>query len=354
MKLYSDRSLCDTDSRHVVLLYPFWGKNAEHPGLPNSSRYDDYMAIGDTLFSMTSLSECDVAVFPVPWEDMLTNPVFQTLAASFAEEAAKASKKTCVFFWHDLTETVSLQNCMVIRTSVNKSRQQANEQVMPAWSEDFLQCYLGNHLVLRQKGVKPTVGFCGATDPLHPAASLQLRNTCKRLANAFGCGEHDLSRSLRSQALNYLYESPEISANFILRDRFLGRTDGSSSSELEADRLKRVRREYVDNMVESDYVLCMRGAGNFSYRLYETLSCGRIPIFVNTDCSLPFENWINYKDYFVWVEEGDLTRISDIVAAHYSHLTQKNFLELQHECRRLWETYLSPTGYFSHFYTYFS
>ncbi len=60
-----------------------------------------------------------------------------------------------------------------------------------------------------------------------------------------------------------------------------------------------VRQEYVHSMMESDYILCARGAGNFSRRLYEALSCGRIPVFVDTDCVLPYQSEINWKEYFV-------------------------------------------------------
>ena len=114
-----------------------------------------------------------------------------------------------------------------------------------------------------------------------------------------------------------------------------------------------MRREYVQNMVDSDYVLCARGGGNFSYRLYETLSCGRIPVFVDTDCVLPLESAIDWKGTCVWVDESDLNEIGSRVAAFHAALTPAEFADRQRACRRLWETHLSPQGFFAHFHEHF-
>ena len=82
--------------------------------------------------------------------------------------------------------------------------------------------------------------------------------------------------------------------------------------------------------------------GNFSHRLYETFICGRIPIFVNTDCVLPFDGLthspgIDWKRYMVWCEESEVHAIGDIVADFHARLTPEAFLELQRDGRRLWE-----------------
>ena len=58
---------------------------------------------------------------------------------------------------------------------------------------------------------------------------------------------------------------------------------------------KKLRKEYYQNIDNTDYTLCIRGTGNFSVQFYQTLALGRIPIFINTDCILPFEKEINWK-----------------------------------------------------------
>ena len=46
---------------------------------------------------------------------------------------------------------------------------------------------------------------------------------------------------------------------------------------------KVARQEYFENMENNIFTFCYRGAGNFSYRFYETFMMGRIPILINTD-----------------------------------------------------------------------
>ncbi len=95
-------------------------------------------------------------------------------------------------------------------------------------------------------------------------------------------------------------------------------------------------------MLESDYIVCVRGSGNYSIRLYETLCCGRIPVFVNTDCVLPYEFKLKWKDYCVWIEESEISSISEKIIEFHDQLSSKDFVDLQYECRRIWKQWLSP------------
>jgi hypothetical protein len=106
-------------------------------------------------------------------------------------------------------------------------------------------------------------------------------------------------------------------------------------------------------MLESDYVLCARGNGNFSYRLYETLCMGRIPVFIDTDCVLPLDFDIDWRDYCVWVDEAEIEQIGDQVLEFHESLDESEFEERQRACRRLWETHISPQGFFANFHLHF-
>jgi hypothetical protein len=106
------------------------------------------------------------------------------------------------------------------------------------------------------------------------------------------------------------------------------------------------RAEYVENLVASDYVLCTRGNGNYSYRLYETLSVGRIPVFVDTDSVLPFGDRVDWRSLCVWIDEHELAAIGRRVAEHYAAHSDDDFVALQRECRRVWEEWIEPSGFF--------
>ena len=94
--------------------------------------------------------------------------------------------------------------------------------------------------------------------------------------------------------------------------------------------------EYYNNIRESDYVLCLRGGGNYSRRLYETLLMGRIPIFINTDCILPLIDQIDWKKHVVWIEWKERDRIVEIVSQFHNNLSDDAFQDLQLSNRKLW------------------
>ena len=70
--------------------------------------------------------------------------------------------------------------------------------------------------------------------------------------------------------------------------------------------------------VDSDYCLSLRGKGNYSFRLYEIFAMGRIPLFIDTDCVLPFEDEIDWKRHCCWVDQSDLGRADEIVAQFHA------------------------------------
>jgi hypothetical protein len=90
--------------------------------------------------------------------------------------------------------------------------------------------------------------------------------------------------------------------------------------------------------------LCVRGGGNFSLRLYETLLMGRIPIFINTDCLLPPDDSINWKQHVVWVEWEDRRKVPEVVSSIHAGISEDTFVGMQRANRELWKTKLSVAG----------
>lgn len=69
---------------------------------------------------------------------------------------------------------------------------------------------------------------------------------------------------------------------------------------------------------------------------------------------LPFEEFINWHRYVVWVEHAEVDRIGEIVCDFHSSLSPGDFEELQYECRKIWMQRLSVKGYYTHFRQYLS
>ena len=350
MRIFSDPDYVYPGVGHVAMLYPFWGVDSENPQHPAAGRYDEYAQLGDRYFELVPLEEADVAVLPMPWEQVLASDEAMLRAKEFIALARSAHKDTIVFYWSDSAEPVPFSNTIVFRTSLYRSRRSSNEFAMPAWSEDFVTKYLGGELRLRPKSALPVVGFCGYSAPMQSHLRWGLESALGKVNRILQSPQSIRTSEipgpiLRSKAIRLLSRSRLIQSNFSLRKKFLAGALLSDGS-LNFDRYQAARREYVQNMVESDYILCIRGGGNFSYRLYETMSTGRIPILVNTDCVLPYDWDIDWKDYTVWIDVTDIDHLAERVFEHHSNLSRKQFVDLQLRCRQLWEERLSPLGFF--------
>ena len=93
--------------------------------------------------------------------------------------------------------------------------------------------------------------------------------------------------------------------NFITRD-FWGRSVKKANVHSTRDEL---RAEFVDNIVQNIYTMCVRGAGNFSLRFFEVLSAGRIPLIIDTDLPLPMTDVIDYKKFCVFIDQSKISNI---------------------------------------------
>ena len=130
-----------------------------------------------------------------------------------------------------------------------------------------------------------------------------------------------------------------ILTNYLLRAQYHG--GDTNDKDLQA----RLKTEFVNNILNSDYTLCMRGGGNFSVRFYETLCLGRIPIFIDTDSVLPFQDEIDYKSIFPWIDVKDLPHAAEIVQDFHAKLSNDDFIDLQKTCRKLWLDHMTPDGF---------
>jgi len=357
LHIHSDQNYLPNTLPHIAFLYAFWGRNSEDISNPNSCRYDQYAETGSLLFKISQIEDADLALLPFNWSHIAAHPGALEIAKQLSQKAAQQNILLAVFYLDDATTPVELDNTLVFRTSVNRSTRQQNEVVIPAWSEDFVEHYCQGQVQLRTKSTQPIVGYCGYTSLVKPRNALAHRLRLQlgaipgaaSLAAKAGINlvKHRLpwlyGSRIRSQALFILAKSQDVQCNFLIRD-LLHHTEKLTLSQ---------REQFVENMLNSDYILCTRGGGNFSYRLYETLSCGRIPVLINTDCELPFEGWIDWKQYCVWVEEEDLPHIGTRIREFHDRLTAQQFQDLQMKCRNLWLEWLSPQGFFTNFHRYF-
>ena len=143
--------------------------------------------------------------------------------------------------------------------------------------------------------------------------------------------------SLRGRILESFKKNIKLEANIISRKR---RDNRHISKE-------KYKFEYWNNMLDSPFILCMRGNGNFSVRFYETLALGRIPVLIDTDCVLPLSNEIDWYKHCIIVSNGNSDRIAESVHHILNEISNNEIKNMQIENRKLWIDKLSYSGFFS-------
>lgn len=347
LRIYSDKSYILGDNPHTFILYPFWG--GAYPQKPdtfnNPTVFSGYESIGQEFFELTRLDEADILVAPVAWQNYIENRELTRELAKYATP----QKPIVIFFWHFEHETVDVPNSIVFRTSFYKSTKQPNEYAMPLWREDYIKTHQNGQLTIRQKSDVPVVGFCGQA-LLPMMENMQKGKDLLRYLK-YGIKKTNQNRKkrawhvFRGKILAILKKSRLIQPNFIVRSQFFG--------EVSKQKQDLYQQEFIDNSIQSDYVISLRGTANGSFRLYETLSFGRIPVFINTDCMLPYESEIDWKSLCVWVEADEINQIDQKIIEFHNRLSAEEFINLQKKCRQVWEDYLSPEGFFRHFHLHF-
>lgn len=331
---------------YIPLLYPFVNQEQrEFAELDWMSKvFDEYCISAKSLFQLTTIEESDFSLLPFDWRYTWENPKLVEVAKDLERKSKDYNKKMIVFFNWDPTEKILSDTTIVFRTSLLYSCKKRTEFSCPTFDQDILHDYWGGKIIVRKKRLKPTIGFCGYVAPI----SLVLKKYIKELVlNKTYITGH----LLRTEILLHLKLCRAIKTNFITRSKFWA---GKATPEgFDVAGMKSARLDFVNNMANSDYILCVKGSGNFSMRFFETLCSGRIPVFVNTDCGLPYDFVIDWKKYCVWVEESEIKDISTKILEFHERISENEFIELQYECRKIWEKWLSPNGFYNNFHLHF-
>lgn len=86
-------------------------------------------------------------------------------------------------------------------------------------------------------------------------------------------------------------------------------------------------KTFKDNLLWSTYVLCPRGIENYSFRVYEALRFGRIPVIVDTDMVLPDREML--EQLGIIIAYDDVATIMDVIADDHARHDAAAFAERQ-------------------------
>lgn len=280
------------DNYNSLTIEPF---NYNFKGI---SRYDGVIEMCKNRFIyVDNIKDCDIIVFPYKIKSLNDNN-FKILF----NLSQTLKKHLYLFFNDDYDKQLMPYNeyIKIYRTSFNKSTRLSNEFCLPAFSPDYFNDkYLQNP--------KLSIGYCGHI--IHG----------------------------RDKYLN-LFLNSNIETNFILRNGFWA----PGIDKLIA------RKEYIENIDNNLFTFCYRGAGNFSYRFYDVMMMGRIPILIKTDSVYPFENKYDLNSIGIVLEESDVKSKSldliKIIQTYYEN-NKSNLYNIQKQNRTIWKKYYSCCGF---------
>ncbi|MBC7886303.1 MAG: exostosin family protein [Ferruginibacter sp.] len=118
-------------------------------------------------------------------------------------------------------------------------------------------------------------------------------------------------------------------------DTFIKDTTGHNAWDLDdADKII-YEREYLDIIHQSSFVLSPRGIGPCSYRLFESMQLGRVPVIISDAwVKIPGIDW---DQFTITIPEAQIHRIPEILRERKNEAVEMGKL-----ARKYWEDYFSP------------
>lgn len=303
IKIYTIKNEINFSSEQIILFgllenYSLLNIEPHNYNFKNESRYNNVIETCKQLFSyVDNIKECDIIVFPYKFKGQNDNN-FKVLFSL----SQNLKKPLYLFFNDDYDKPLLPDNeyIKIYRTSFNKSTKLNNEFCLPAFSPDYFDDkFLENP--------KLSIGYCG----------------------------HKIHG--RDEYLN-LFLNSNIETNFILRNGFWA----PGINKLQA------RKEYIENIDTNLFTFCYRGAGNFSYRFYDVMMMGRIPILIKTDSLYPFEDKYDLNSIGIVLDENDIKTqnldLIEIVKTYFEN-NKNNLYNIQKQNREIWKKYYSCCGF---------
>lgn len=295
---------------------------------------------------VNTIEEADVVIVPVQLAYFIENSKLKWLYL-FIDHANILKKKVWVYSSGDFGITLNAE-VYTFRFGGFNSKLDNKTFIVPAFITDPYQLLQRNFTPIAKRS-RATIGFVGNAHysliKWCKEFFFYLYHNSKRISNQTSEDYQPFypSSIKRYQFLQALEKNNYIQSNFIFRKQY------RAGAKTEA-RKKQTALEFFENIAENPYVFCLRGAGNFSIRLYETLAMGRIPFLIDTDVRLPVPNCISWEKHIVMANEYNFM---ETLINFHKNISEEDFKQIQINNRNLWLNYLNRESYFTEIYTIF-
>jgi hypothetical protein len=325
-----------TEKISKIPIFVFFGPNL-NPN--NQNLFQKVSVMGENRYytEVMNPQNSDFIVIPYNFYSLKNYPDYIVKCQDIAK---RYGKKLLIFAYGDSDRNISIDNSVIVRSSQYRYKLALNEIIMPAIVED-----ISGQISYRSKsGPKPLIGFVGRSG----FSNIQQRIKYSiRLLYMLFLSTFIRTKKLHIQGLFYrrkcistLKKSHNLILSIIERKSYSGHKKTIEVAPEIA------RKEFIDNIVNSDFSLSIKGDGNYSLRFYEILSAGRVPLFIDTDCPLPLEDIINYDEFILRIDYKNINNVDKIVSEFYRNLSEETYFKMQKSARYAFENYLSTDSFF--------
>ena len=343
---YTEKDHADKQYWIDHLIHPvraYWGD-----GTDEWFKWEKHFQFYTNHFVLTdNPMESDVCFLPLTLNYYIKNNQLDKVV-DLADRMSQLNKPLIIWLDGDHDVRFDHSNCIFLKYFGFQSKAKLNNFIQPGDVKYDLLCqYFDGKVQVKEKTEIPSIGFDGiASLPVARLGLTILKNSILKLHHNIFQTQFKTDPVVpmiikRKKILRQLEKMNRINTNIKVRDSFAVGTIGGK---------EKARIEYINNIVDSDYTLCYRGAANYSLRLYETLCLGRIPLFINTDCVLPVEADIDWTGIAIWVEDNELDILDKKIMEFHHSMTNSQFREKQKLCRETWVKFLSKEGFIMNFH----
>jgi hypothetical protein len=99
------------------------------------------------------------------------------------------------------------------------------------------------------------------------------------------------------------------------------------------------QQSYAETLAASRFVLCPRGAGTGSIRLFEAMQAGIAPVLISDDYPLPPD--VPWDTFLIRIAERDIRRLPELLEPHLKSSAERGRL-----ARQAWLNYFAPERQF--------
>lgn len=95
--------------------------------------------------------------------------------------------------------------------------------------------------------------------------------------------------------------------------------------------------EFMAVTSQCKFTLCPRGYGNTSFRMYECMQLGSVPVYISDDFHLPWSDEIDWKDFCVMIDSKDIGNTDHILKS----ISDEQYISMKDKIKTIYNKYFT-------------